>query len=107
VDRRTGHLPLVYWNFDAGSGNSVQQMPVVPKPPTTENDLVPVNGATRVSHATLGDGLKPGNAADFGGNNQFVVSSASLGRTTLANAFAIELWARSTAADPGLKWVRS
>lgn len=92
--------PLLYWNFDAGSGNAVQQMPVVPKPATTENDLVPVNGATRVSHASLGDGLRLNNAAEFAGNNQFVVSSASLGRATLANAVAIEMWARSTAANP-------
>ncbi|MCX6921832.1 MAG: hypothetical protein NT154_01235, partial [Verrucomicrobia bacterium] len=91
--------PIVYWNFDAGSGNAVQQMPVAAKPPTTENDLVPVNGATRVSHASLGDGLRLGNAAAFAGNNQFVVSSAVSGRAALANACAIELWAKSTAAN--------
>ncbi|MCX6925846.1 MAG: hypothetical protein NT154_21965 [Verrucomicrobia bacterium] len=64
-----------------------------------------MNGATRVTHATLGDGLRLGNAAAFSGNNQFVVSAATSGRTTLANAFAIELWARSTATNLQTYWV--
>ena len=91
--------PLLYWNFDEDFGPAVEQALVVAPPVTTQNNLVPINDATRVSHASLGDGLKLGNAASLSGNDYFIVTNFYTGRTALSNAFAIELWMQSTTAN--------
>lgn len=96
----TNDRPLVYWNFDEADGNAIQQMPLSGIPATTENDLVPTGGATRVSHATLGSGLRLGNAADFNGSSFFRAAAMRSGKTTLDGAYAIEMWLQSQAANP-------
>ena len=91
--------PLLYWNFDADSGPAVEQELVVAPPVGTKNDLVPVNGATRVSHASLGDGLKLGNAASLSGSDYFFVTNLLTGQSALTNTFAIEFWMQSLATN--------
>ena len=88
--------PLVYWSFDDGTGT--QQMPLSTPSAMTANDLVPENGAGRVSHASLGDGLRLGNAAEFNGTNFFEASAMQAG-PALTNAYAIEFWVQSTATN--------
>ncbi len=84
--------PMLYWNFDEASGNAVQQMPLTTPTVTTENDLVPVGGATRVSQADIGGLPKLGNAADLNGANSFENGSLLLPKTSLEGAYAIEFW---------------
>lgn len=91
--------PLVYWNFDEADGNAIQQMPLSGVPATIENDLVPTTGATRVSHATLGSGLRLGNAADFNGSSFFRAAGMRSGKTALDGAYAVELWVQSQALN--------
>src|SRR5688572_33426308 len=55
--------PLLYWNFDEAEGNALQKMPV--EGVTVENDLVTVNGATRVAHSDIASSLLLGRTADF------------------------------------------
>lgn len=52
--------PALYWNFDEISGNAQEVMPI-----TASDDLVPVNGASRINHTADQDGLNLGNAASF------------------------------------------
>ncbi len=85
--------PIAYWNFDEPDGNAVQQAPLAPPQLTVENDLVPMAGAGRVSHAAIGSGLaKLGNAADFNGRNYFAALTLRAGKAELAGAYAVEFW---------------
>ena len=91
--------PLLYWNFDAGGRNAAQQMPVAFAAITTQNDLIPTEGAARVSHGSLNDGLKLGNAASLSGSNYFYAADMFTGSTALTNAFAVEFWMKSLASN--------
>lgn len=85
--------PVAYWSFDEADGNALQQAPLVVRPITTENDLVPVGGAARVSHASIEGGLaRLGNAAQFSGSNFFRANAMRAGKPELSGAYAVEFW---------------
>jgi hypothetical protein len=84
-------LPVLYWDFDEAKGNAIQQMPV-PASPTTANDLVPVLGAHRAVHATIGSGLNLGYCAEFNGSDNFNAVTPNPSELGLYNAFGIEFW---------------
>ena len=84
--------PILYWNFDEASGNAREIMPV--SLPTTINDLVPIATATRVSHASLADGLNLGNAASFLVGDYFIVQNLALSTNALRGAWMLEFWMR-------------
>ncbi len=89
----TQDQPVVYWHFDEADGNAIQQMPVAAWPLAGENDLVPMAGAGRVSHAEIGSGLtKLGNAAHVTGANFFQATSLRAGKASLDGAWAVEFW---------------
>jgi hypothetical protein len=83
-------LPLAYWNFDEPGGNVIQQMPVTASP-TTVNDLVPANNATRAAHGAIGSGLALGNTADLDGTSTFYAAAPDLG-TLGTDQWGIEFW---------------
>jgi hypothetical protein len=83
--------PVLYWDFDEAKGNAIQQMPV-PASPTTANDLVPVKGAHRAVHATIGSGLALGYCAEFNGSDNFDAATPSPSESGLDDAFGIEFW---------------
>ncbi len=83
--------PVFYWDFDETKGNAIQQMPV-PASPTTANDLVPVKGAHRAVHATIGSGLALGYCAEFNGTDNFDAATPSPSEMGLDDAFGIEFW---------------
>jgi hypothetical protein len=91
--------PVAYWHFDEADGNATQQAPVGAAPVTTENDLIPNDSAARVNHATLGTGLRLGQAADFAGSGFFRAPTLRAAQSTLAGAWAIELWFQSQAEN--------
>jgi len=82
--------PVLYWNFDESSGISKEIMPVIL--PTTLNDLSPSNTASRVSHDSIGSGLKLGNAASLVIGDYFYASGLALPTNSLQGAWAIEFW---------------
>ncbi|MGN6386958.1 MAG: LamG-like jellyroll fold domain-containing protein, partial [Verrucomicrobiota bacterium] len=85
--------PLAYWNFDETDGNAIQQAPLIGRPVEAENNLLPVNGAGRASHAASQGGLtKLGNAADLSGTNFFQAAALRPGKEILEGAYAIEFW---------------
>ncbi len=85
--------PILYWNFDEAANNAVEIMPVS-EIPASVRSLVPVAGATRVSHASLADGLNLGNAADFLVGDYFMVQNLLLPTNALHGAFILEFWMR-------------
>ncbi|MBE7450513.1 MAG: hypothetical protein HS111_16925 [Kofleriaceae bacterium] len=91
--------PVAYWSFDEADGNATQQAPVAAASVTTENDLIPNGTASRVSHASLGTGLRLGQAADFTGSGFFRAPALRAGQLTLDGAWAIELWFQSQAEN--------
>ena len=84
--------PILYWNFDGGNSNAVQQMPLNWDAVSNQNDLVPTTSDMRVSHISLGDGLNLTNAASFDGTNLFMAPNPYLGPSTLTGPYAIEMW---------------
>lgn len=82
--------PSLYWNFDEASGNATEIMPVTIG--TTNRDLIPVANATRVSHASLGDGLNLGNAASFQIGDYFICENLLLPTNSLGAPWLIEFW---------------
>src|SRR5688572_19234945 len=96
----TNDRPLVYWNFDEGSGNAIQQM-TVPASPTADNDLTPFNTATRITHAAAGSGLFLGEAADLDGGGNFNTPTPNFGVASLPGPYAIELWMQVKPQAPG------
>lgn len=84
--------PILYWNFDEASGNAREMMPV--SLPATVNDLAPVATASRVSHASLADGLNLGNAADFLVGDYFIVQNLAISTNALRGAWMLEFWMR-------------
>ncbi|RYD35054.1 MAG: hypothetical protein EOP86_09495, partial [Verrucomicrobiaceae bacterium] len=93
--------PLFYWNFDQeeiGAG-IVQQTPRAEVP--VENDLVAVQSASRVTHESIGSGLRLGSTASLDGAGYFA-SPASLraGKPQLTGAYALEVWIRSQGDNP-------
>ena len=93
----SNEAPVLYWNFDEGSGPAKQIMPLS-APPIT-NSLSPVLSATRVDHASLGDGLKLGNAIHF----QYAADcfAGGLNTTTplLQPPYALEFWVQVDLGD--------
>jgi hypothetical protein len=84
--------PVLYWNFDEASGNAREIIPVI-LPPTV-NDLAPVATATRVSHASLSDGLNLGNAASFFVGDYFIANNLAVPTNALRGAWMLEFWMR-------------
>jgi hypothetical protein len=91
--------PYLYWPFDEYVGTAQQVAPLGTPAVTTENDLVPYNGATRVSHTDIGGLPKLGNAADFNGANFFYQTGLVLSKRTLMGAYAIEFWMQAQGAN--------
>lgn len=56
-------------------------------------------GAARVSHASLGSGLKLGNAADFSGATYFVADDLKLPVASLPRPWMMELWIQVQGAN--------
>lgn len=96
-----GDSPLLYWSFDESGATdpAEQRAPVVANPVTTENDLVPVAGATRVDHATTGGLPRLGRAASLNGTNFFQSSGFRLPLTSLDGAWAVEFWMKVEGAN--------
>jgi Concanavalin A-like lectin/glucanases superfamily len=86
----TNDAPLLYWNFDEVSGNAKEIVPIIL--PSTANDLTPVASATRVSHATLGDGLNLGNAASFQVGDYFIVQNIAAATNSVQGPWLLEFW---------------
>ncbi|MEO7677219.1 MAG: LamG-like jellyroll fold domain-containing protein [Verrucomicrobiota bacterium] len=84
--------PILYWNFDEASNNAVEIMPVTLS--TNARSLIPFASATRISHASLGDGLNLGNAADFLVGDYFMVQNLALPTNALRGAWMLEFWMR-------------
>lgn len=84
--------PILYWNFDEASGNAREIMPV--SLTASINDLVPAANATRISHASLADGLNLGNAADFLVGDYFIVQNLAVSTNALRGAWILEFWMR-------------
>jgi hypothetical protein len=82
--------PILYWNFDEASGGAQEIMPVVI--PSTANDLEPAGAATRISHATLNDGLNLGNSASFSVGDYFTAQNLALRTNALRGAWLLEFW---------------
>lgn len=89
--------PLLYWNFDeANPGDPAEQLaPVAAVPVTTENDLVPVAGATRATHADTGGLPRLGRAASLNGANFFRSGGFRLSQSSLDGPWAIEFWMKA------------
>ncbi|MGV3772536.1 MAG: LamG-like jellyroll fold domain-containing protein [Verrucomicrobiales bacterium] len=92
--------PILYWNFDEVEGGAVQQMPVAPAPVTSENDLVPSAGSSRISHTSIGSNLRLNNALDLKGTNFFRATNMRAGKPALNGAYAIEFWFQSQGENP-------
>ena len=86
----SNEAPLVYWNFDEGSGPTKQIMPLTV--PLLSNNLSPTNNATRVAHASLGDGLQLGNAVSLSGSGDCFSGTLSTTLPLLQPPYAIEFW---------------
>ncbi len=93
--------PAMYWDFDEAETNApADQLVPIPLGPVS-NDLTAENGAGRVSHASLGDGLLLGNAATF------VKTSGQYYYTSLLNYFTsvigppwlLEFWMQAPDSD--------
>jgi len=82
--------PALYWNFDEASGAAKEIMPVIL--PTSLNDLSPSNTASRISHDSLGSGLKLGNAASLVIGDYFYTGNLTLPTNSLSGPWAIEFW---------------
>ena len=79
---------FLYWNFDENGGNALQCAPLgAPPAVTTENDLVPVAGATRVDSTG-----KLGRAASLNGSNYYQAAALRAGKASLAAPWAVEFW---------------
>lgn len=91
--------PFLYWNFDEPSDQALQQ--VIPPPARFQaNDLVPV-GAERISHASLGSGLRLGNAATFSAGTYFIASGLKTGTNLIQGPWMIEFWMQVQGANDG------
>src|ERR1700733_14868113 len=88
----TNDSPALYWNFDEPSGNANEIVPVVP--PTNADDLIPQDGASRVSYSDLGDGLNLGNAATFtlGTFGTCFTTHQLAGTTNAPGPWMLEFW---------------
>src|ERR1041385_8618717 len=86
----SNEAPLLYWNFDEGSGPAKQIMPLA-VPPIT-NSLSPVLTAIRVDHSVLGDGLKLGNAINFQAEGDCFSGKLNTVFPLLQPPYAIEFW---------------
>lgn len=85
--------PALYWNFDETTGNAHEVIPLIP--PTNINNLNPEGGATRVSHADIGDGFNLGNAGSFslGVNGTCFLANSVTGVTnTISGPWMLEFW---------------
>jgi hypothetical protein len=82
--------PVLYWNFNETDGPAKELMPIVL--PTTLNDLSPSNTASRISHSSLGSGLKLGNAASLLVGDFFFTPNLAVPTNTLTGPWAIEFW---------------
>jgi hypothetical protein len=86
----SNEAPLVYWNFDEGTGPAKQIMPLS-APPIT-NSLSPILTATRIDHALSGDGLKLGNAITFPEEGDSFSGRLNTTSPTLQPPYALEFW---------------
>ncbi len=92
--------PFLYWSFDEYVGNAVQQATLGQPQVTSENDLVPMAGAGRVSHSAIGSGLdKLGNAADFNGANFYQANALRTGRVMVGAPWAVEFWMQAKGTE--------
>ncbi len=91
--------PLLYWNFDEADGPALQLAPLLVEPITTENDLVPLSGASRVSHGEAGGFAKLGRAAELNGSNAFQAQALRAPLTTLQPPWAVEFWMQVSGAN--------
>lgn len=92
--------PVFYWNFDQSEvGAGIAQMADAPAV-TADNDLQALGTAGRVTHAATGGGLRLGSAAALDGAGYFRAAGAlRAGRSQLTDAYAIEMWFRSTSTN--------
>jgi hypothetical protein len=86
----SNEAPVLYWNFDEGSGPAKQIMPLS-VPPIT-NSLSPVLTAIRVDHSSLGDGLKLGNAINFQLEGDCFSGRLNTTIPLLQPPYALEFW---------------
>jgi hypothetical protein len=85
--------PALYWNFDETSGNAHEVMPTA-----VSDDLVPMNGASRISHPANRDGLNLGNAASFIKTNGEYYFTSALNYTSnqIQPPWLLEFWMQAS-----------